>query len=215
MLFRSRGFERVDVVYRRIDDDFLDPDAFRPDSLLGVRGLVAAYRAGRVALANAIGVGVADDKVIYAYVPAIVRYYLGEDAILPNVPTFVCAKDDERRHVLQNLDKMVVKAANESGGYGMLVGPHATASEREEFARRIEADPRNYVAQPTLSLSRVPTLTAEGVQGRHVDLRPYVLFGRDVWVTPGGLTRVALTPGSLVVNSSRGGGSKDTWVLHD
>ncbi len=211
----TRGYERVDVVYRRVDDDFLDPDAFRADSMLGVRGLVAAYRAGKVALANAIGVGVADDKVVYAFVPEIVRYYLGEDAILPNVPTFVCVRPQERKYVLENLDKLVVKAANESGGYGMLVGPHATAAEREEFARLIEADPRNYVAQPTLALSRVPTLTAAGVEGRHVDLRPYVLHGKDIWVMPGGLTRVALRPGSLVVNSSQGGGSKDTWVLRD
>ena len=210
----TRGYERVDVIYRRIDDDFLDPDAFRPDSLLGVRGLVAAYRAGRVALANAIGVGVADDKVIYAYVPAIIRYYLAQDAILPNVPTYVCSDAKQRAHVVANLDTLVVKAANESGGYGMLVGPHASAAEREEFARRVQADPRNYIAQPTLSLSRVPTLTPEGgVAGRHVDLRPYILYGKDVWVMPGGLTRVALKPGSLVVNSSQGGGSKDTWVM--
>ncbi|MEK6606215.1 MAG: circularly permuted type 2 ATP-grasp protein, partial [Myxococcota bacterium] len=210
----TRGYERVDVIYRRIDDDFLDPDAFRPDSLLGVRGLVAAYRAGRVALANAIGVGVADDKVIYAYVPAIIRYYLAQDAILPNVPTYVCSDAKQRAHVVANLDTLVVKAANESGGYGMLVGPHASAAEREEFARRVQADPRNYIAQPTLSLSRVPTLTPEGgFAGRHVDLRPYILYGKDVWVMPGGLTRVALKPGSLVVNSSQGGGSKDTWVM--
>ena len=209
----TRGLRRVDVVYRRIDDDFLDPKAFRSDSLLGVPGLVEAYRAGNVALANAPGNGVADDKVVYAYVPDIIRYYLGEDAILPNVPTYLCWKDTDRKYVLDNLDQLVVKAANEAGGYGMLVGPHSTAMQREQFAARIQANPRNYIAQPTLALSRVPTLVEDHMEGRHVDLRPYILFGKGIHVMAGGLTRVALRKGSLVVNSSQGGGSKDTWVL--
>jgi uncharacterized circularly permuted ATP-grasp superfamily protein len=209
----TKGLQRVDVIYRRIDDDFLDPAAFNPDSLLGVRGLMEVYAAGRVALANAPGTGVADDKVIYAYVPKIIKYYLGEEPVVPNVPTYVCWDDAERKHVLENLDKLVVKAANESGGYGMLVGPHSTAAQRKEFARRITADPRNYIAQPTLSLSRVPTIVDDHFEGRHVDLRPYILYGSDIYVLPGGLTRVALKKGSLVVNSSQGGGSKDTWVL--
>ncbi len=209
----TKGFERVDVIYRRIDDDFLDPEAFREDSLLGVPGLLAAYKAGNVALANAPGNGVADDKVVYAYVPEIIRYYLDEEAIIPNVPTYLCWRDADRQHVLQNLDKLVVKAANEAGGYGMLVGPHSTQEDREEFARRIAANPRNYIAQPTLGLSRVPTICDGRAEGRHVDLRPYVLYGKDIYVLPGGLTRVALKEGSLVVNSSQGGGSKDTWVL--
>jgi uncharacterized circularly permuted ATP-grasp superfamily protein len=209
----TKGLRPVDVIYRRIDDDFLDPKAFREDSLLGVPGLVEVYRAGKVALANAPGNGVADDKVVYAYVPQMIRYYEGEDPILPNVPTYLCWQDQDRRHVLQNLEKLVVKAANEAGGYGMLVGPHSTAAEREDFARRIEAHPRNYIAQPTLALSRVPTLTGDRIEGRHVDLRPYILYGKEINVLPGGLTRVALRKGSLVVNSSQGGGSKDTWVL--
>jgi uncharacterized circularly permuted ATP-grasp superfamily protein len=209
----TRGLQRVDVIYRRVDDDFLDPEAFRPDSLLGVPGLMAAYRAGRVALVNAPGNGIADDKVIYAYVPEMIRYYEGEDPILPNVPTFLCWRDADRRHVLANLEKLVVKAANESGGYGMLVGPHSTAAEREDFAGRILANPRNYIAQPTLALSRVPTIVDDRVEGRHVDLRPFVLCGKEIYVLPGGLTRVAMRKGSLVVNSSQGGGSKDTWVL--
>lgn len=209
----TKGLSRVDVIYRRIDDDFLDPEAFRPDSMLGVPGLMEVYRAGRVALANAPGNGVADDKVVYAYVPDMIRYYLGEDAILPNVPTYHCWRDKDRSHVLQNLEKLVVKSANEAGGYGMLVGPHSTHAQREEFAALIKANPRNYIAQPTLALSRVPTLTDHGIEGRHVDLRPYILYGKDIWVLPGGLTRVALRKGSLVVNSSQGGGSKDTWVL--
>jgi uncharacterized circularly permuted ATP-grasp superfamily protein len=211
----TKGFERVDVIYRRIDDDFIDPQAFRPDSVLGIPGLLQAYRAGRVALANAPGTGVADDKVVYAYVPRIIKYYLAEDPIIPNVPTYLCWEDSDRQHVLGNLDKLVVKAANESGGYGMLVGPHSNALEREEFKRRIEANPRNYIAQPTLALSRVPTLCGDLVEGRHVDLRPYILYGEEIYVLPGGLTRVALRKGSLVVNSSQGGGSKDTWVLTD
>lgn len=209
----TEGLQRVDVIYRRIDDDFIDPEAFRPDSMLGVPGLMRVYRAGRVALANAPGTGIADDKVIYAFVPDMIRYFLGEDPILPNVPTYVCERPDDRAHVLGHLDELVVKAANEAGGYGMLIGPHATEPERREFAQKIEDDPRNYIAQPTLSLSRVPTLIGDHFEGRHVDLRPYILYGEDVWVLPGGLTRVALKKGSLVVNSSQGGGSKDTWVL--
>ncbi len=209
----TSGFQRVDVIYRRIDDDFLDPQTFRPDSLLGVPGLFEAYRCGNVALANAPGTGVADDKVIYAFVEKMIRYYLDQDAIIPNVPTYLCYDPKQRQHVLANLDKLVVKAANESGGYGMLVGPHATEAEREKFRGLIEANPRNYIAQPTLSLSRVPTIVDGGIEGRHVDLRPYILYGKDIYVLPGGLTRVALRKGSLVVNSSQGGGSKDTWVL--
>ena len=209
----TRGLKRVDVIYRRVDDDFLDPLAFRPDSLLGVPGLLEAYRAGHVNLANAPGNGVADDKVVYAYVPAMIRYYEGEDAILPNVPTYLCVKDDDRKYVLEHLESLVVKCANESGGYGMLVGPASTQAEREEFAARIQAQPRSYIAQPTLALSRVPTVVEDHFEGRHVDLRPYVLYGKDIYVLPGGLTRVALRKGSLVVNSSQGGGSKDTWVL--
>ncbi|HSX78392.1 MAG TPA: circularly permuted type 2 ATP-grasp protein [Candidatus Saccharimonadia bacterium] len=209
----TKGLQRVDVIYRRLDDDFLDPLTFRPDSALGIPGLFEVYKAGRVALANAPGTGVADDKVIYAYVPKIIRYYLGEDSILPNVPTYVCWDDTERQHVLANLDKLVVKAANESGGYGMLIGPHATTAERAEFAERIQAAPRNYIAQPTLALSRAPVIVEDHFEGRHVDLRPYILYGQEIYVLPGGLTRVALRKGSLVVNSSQGGGSKDTWVL--
>jgi uncharacterized circularly permuted ATP-grasp superfamily protein len=209
----TKGLRKVDVIYRRIDDNFLDPLAFRPDSVLGVAGLLEAYRAGNVALANAPGNGVADDKVVYAYVPAMIRYYLGEDPILPNVPTYLCWRDQDRKYVLENLAKLVVKAANESGGYGMLVGPQSTAKQREEFAAKIEAHPRNFIAQPTLALSRVPTLIDHRFEGRHVDLRPYILYGKEIHVLPGGLTRVALRKDSLVVNSSQGGGSKDTWVL--
>jgi len=209
----TKGLRKVDVIYRRIDDDFLDPEAFRPDSMLGVPGLVRAFAAGNVALANAPGNGVADDKVVYSYVPDMIKYYSGEDAILPNVPTYLCWREADRQHVLQNLDKLVVKAANEAGGYGMLVGPHSTKAQQDEFAAKIQANPRNFIAQPTLALSRVPTLIQNTLEGRHVDLRPYVLYGNDIRVLPGGLTRVALRKGSLVVNSSQGGGSKDTWVL--
>jgi uncharacterized circularly permuted ATP-grasp superfamily protein len=211
----TQGFERVDVIYRRIDDDFLDPRCFRADSMLGVPGLMEVYRAGNVALVNAPGGGVADDKAVYAYVPKLVKYYLGEDIVLPNVPTYVCAEEKDRGYVLEHLEELVVKAANESGGYGMLIGPHASEAQRAEFAAKIAANPRNYIAQPTLALSRVPTLCGERFEGRHVDLRPYVLYGKDIFVLPGGLTRVALKRGSLVVNSSQGGGSKDTWVLAD
>jgi uncharacterized circularly permuted ATP-grasp superfamily protein len=211
----TKGFERVDVIYRRIDDDFLDPQCFRKDSLLGVPGLMEVYQQGNVALANAPGGGVADDKVVYAYMPRIVKYYLGEEMILPNVPTYVCAEPKELTYVLENLDKVVVKAANESGGYGMLIGPHATVAQRAEFAEKLKENPRNYIAQPTLALSRVPTLVDGHFEGRHVDLRPYILYGKEIFILPGGLTRVALKKGSLVVNSSQGGGSKDTWVMAD
>ncbi|WP_319521798.1 circularly permuted type 2 ATP-grasp protein [uncultured Desulfosarcina sp.] len=212
-MLTTKGLRRVDVLYRRIDDDFIDPEVFRPDSLLGVKGLIEVYKSGRIALANAPGTGIADDKVIYAYVPRIIEYYTGETAILPNVPTYICRDKDDQAYVLEHLDQLVVKAANESGGYGMLVGPHATDAERAAFAEKIKAEPRNYMAQPTISLSRVPTIVGDSIEGRHVDLRPYVIFGEEIYVQPGGLTRVALRKGSLVVNSSQGGGSKDTWVL--
>ena len=211
----TRGLVQVDVIYRRLDDDFLDPLVFRKDSMLGVPGLMDAYLRGNVALANAVGTGVADDKVTYAYVPDMIKYYLDEDAILPNVPTYLCWRDTDRSHVLENLQNLVVKAANESGGYGMLIGNQSTAKEREEFAQLIKSNPREYIAQPIISLSRHPTFCEEGIQGRHVDLRPFILYGEDVEIVPGGLTRVALKKGSLVVNSSQGGGSKDTWVLKD
>ena len=209
----TRGYEQVDVLYRRIDDDFLDPTCFRADSLLGVPGLMDLYRRGRVALVNAPGTGVADDKAVYAYVPKMIRYYLDQEPILPNVPTFLCWHDKDRRHVLEHLAELVVKPANASGGYGMLIGPASTPAERRRFAELIEAEPRNYIAQPTLALSRVPTRVDDRFEGRHVDLRPYILYGGEIYVLPGGLTRVALKQGSLVVNSSQGGGSKDTWVL--
>jgi len=209
----TRGFKRVDVIYRRIDDTFLDPAHFNPDSVLGVQGLFDVYLRGNVALANAPGTGVADDKVIYAYVPKMIKYYLEEGPILPNVPTYMCWDDKEREHVISNISKMVVKAANQSGGYGMLVGPHSTRKEQVAFKEKIRKFPREYIAQPTMALSRIPTIIEDQVKGRHVDLRPYILCGRDVYVLPGGLTRVALREGSLVVNSSQGGGSKDTWVL--
>ncbi len=209
----TRGRRRVDVIYRRVDDDFVDPLTFRSDSVLGVAGLVATYRLGRVSLANAIGTGVADDKAIYAYVPRIIRYYLGEEPIIPNVQTFLPSEPDDLAYILEHLPELVVKAVNESGGYGMLIGPHASKAEHEEFRQRILANPRTYIAQPTLALSRHPCWTEDHFEGRHVDLRPFVLFGREVKVTPGGLTRVALRRGSLVVNSSQGGGGKDTWVL--
>jgi len=211
----TRGFERLDIIYRRIDDDFIDPEVFRPDSLLGIPGITGVYRAGKIALANALGTGIADDKAVYACVPKVIKYYLGEDIILPNVTTYLCWDDKERQYVLQNLDKLVVKAVNESGGYGMLVGPHASEAEREAFREKIQANPRNYIAQPTLDLSIVPAIIENHFEGRHVDLRPYILFGEEIYVLPGGLTRVALRKGSLVVNSSQGGGSKDTWVLQE
>lgn len=211
----TEGFQQVDVIYRRIDDDFMDPEAFRADSMLGVPGLMRAYRQGNVALANAPGTGVADDKVIYAYVPDMIKFYLNETPSIPNVKTYICEREDDRKYVLAHLSELVVKAANEAGGYGMLIGPHSTKEEQDKFAALIQADPRNYIAQPTLSLSRVPTVVGDHFEGRHVDLRPYVLYGESIWVLPGGLTRVALKKGSLVVNSSQGGGSKDTWVLAD
>jgi uncharacterized circularly permuted ATP-grasp superfamily protein len=212
----THGLKRIDVIYRRVDDDFLDPLVFRSDSMLGTAGLVNAYRAGNVSLANSIGTGVADDKVIYSFVPKIIKYYLNEDPILPNVPTYLASNKQELSYILDNLDKLVVKAANESGGYGMLVGPHATRAQREDFAEKLKADPRNYIAQPTIALSRHPAFAADNsFMGCHVDLRPYILYGEKVTIVPGGLTRVALKPGSLVVNSSQGGGSKDTWVLYE
>ena len=207
------GLRRVDVIYRRIDDDFLDPDTFRPDSVLGVRGLMRAWRRRKVGIANAPGAGVADDKVVYTFVPGLIRYYLGEDPIIPNVPSFLCMNDAEREYVIANLYKLVVKPANESGGYGMLIGPHASPLERARCAERVRADPRNYMAQPTLALSTAPTLVGDGWAPRHLDLRPFVLQSTDICVTTGGLTRVALREGSLVVNSSQGGGSKDTWIV--
>jgi len=209
----TTGLRRVDVIYRRIDDDFLDPQAFRADSCLGVPGLIGVYRAGHVALANAPGTGIADDKAVYAYVPQIIKYYLNEEILLPNVPTYLCAEEDQREYVLAHLDELVVKPVNESGGYGIVLGPRVTEEERQACAEKIRQDPRNFVAQPMLSLSRVPSLIGDHFEGRHVDLRPYILYGEDIWVLPGGLTRVALKKGSLVVNSSQGGGSKDTWVM--
>ena len=209
------GVRPVDVIYRRVDDDFVDPLSFRRDSSLGVAGLFNAYRSGQVAICNAPGTGVADDKAVYAYVPAIIRYYLGEDAILPNVETFLCRERAQLDHVLANLDKFVVKAVGASGGYGMLVGPHASINERADFALALKADPANYIAQPTIQLSTAPCLIGGRMEPRHVDLRPFILSGENVVVTPGALTRVALKRGSLVVNSSQGGGSKDTWVLAD
>jgi uncharacterized circularly permuted ATP-grasp superfamily protein len=209
----TAGLVPVDVIYRRIDDDFLDPTVFRPDSLLGVPGLVGAYRAGNVSLANAIGTGVADDKVIYAYVPKIIKYYLDQDPILPNVPTYLASDPSDRKFILENVAKLVVKSANEAGGYGMLIGPAATAEEVAAFRAKVAAEPRNFIAQDPVMLSRCPTWCDGRLEGRHVDLRPYILCGEKTIVTPGGLTRVALRKGSLVVNSSQGGGSKDTWVL--
>jgi len=209
----TAGLTQVHVIYRRIDDDFLDPVVFKKDSLLGVPGLVQACQRGTVALANSIGTGVADDKAVYACVPKMIKYYLDQDPILPNVPTFLGVDEKECSYILANLDKLVVKAVNESGGYGMLMGPHATAAERAAFSERVKANPRNYIAQPVLALSRHPVFVDDHFEGRHIDLRPYVLYGDRVRVVPGGLTRVALKKGSLVVNSSQGGGSKDTWVL--
>ncbi|MEM9825604.1 MAG: circularly permuted type 2 ATP-grasp protein [Planctomycetota bacterium] len=209
------GLTRVDVLYRRIDDTFVDPEIFNPESVLGVPGLMRAFRSGNLTLANAPGTGVADDKVVYAFVPQMIRYYLNQEPILPNVPTYLCHVEDDRKYVLEHMEELVVKAAAESGGYGLIVGPQSTLEQRQEFARRIQANPRGYIAQPTLSLSRVPTLVDDSIEGRHVDLRPYILCSGndDIDVMPGGLTRVALRKGSLIVNSSQGGGSKDTWVI--
>jgi uncharacterized circularly permuted ATP-grasp superfamily protein len=209
------GLARVDVIYRRIDDLYLDPEAFLPDSALGVPGLMRAWIAGNVALANAPGAGVADDKVVYYYVPAIIKYYLDQDPILPNVPTHLCVNKSEMEYVVDNLEKLVVKPANESGGYGMLIGSNSTRKEREEFARLIRKDPRNFIAQPILNLSTVPTVVGGRIEPRHVDLRPFILSSDQTYVTNGGLTRVALRKGSLVVNSSQGGGSKDTWIVEE
>lgn len=212
----TKGLRPVHVIYRRIDDDFLDPTVFRRDSTLGVPGLVNAYRAGNVSLANSIGTGVADDKVMYYFVPRIIKFYLDQEPILPNVPTYLASEESDKAYMLEHLDELVVKAANESGGYGMLMGPQATRAEIDKFRELIQADPRNYIAQPMISLSRHPTWCADSGQfeGRHIDLRPFVLYGEKTTIIPGGLTRVALRKGSLVVNSSQGGGSKDTWVLY-
>lgn len=213
----TRGLVRVDVVYRRIDDLFLDPECFRDDSMIGVPGIMEAHRRGNVTIANAPGTGIADDKAIYAYVPDIVKYYLGEDSIIHNVPTYICADPSQRDHVLKNIHELVVKPTNEAGGYGIVLGPYATKEELEECKNRIKADPRNYIAQPLLQLSTVPTICGSNVEPRHVDLRPFILLGgnqyEDIYVLPGGLTRVALVKDSMIVNSSQGGGSKDTWVL--
>lgn len=209
----TQGLRRVDVIYRRIDDDFIDPIVFRKDSVLGVPGLMNAYRAGNVALANAVGTGVADDKVMYYFVPRMIEYYLGQKPLLPNVPTFLASEEADLKYILNHLPELVVKAANESGGYGMLMGPTATPAQIRLFCERILADPRNYIAQPVVALSRSPTWCDGAMEGRHLDLRPYLIYGDGVRIVPGGLTRVALTRGSLVVNSSQGGGSKDTWVL--
>ena len=212
-MLTTGGLERVDVIYRRVNDDYLDPEMFRKDSLLGVPGVMSVYAKGRVALANAPGTGVADDKAIYAYVEKIIKYYLDQDPILNNVPTYVCAEPEQLAYVLEHLSELVVKATDGAGGYGMLVGPHSSQATCVEFAERVRENPRGYIAQPTLSLSRVPTIISDKIESRHVDLRPFALYGREIWVQPGGLTRVALKKGSLVVNSSQGGGSKDTWVL--
>jgi uncharacterized circularly permuted ATP-grasp superfamily protein len=211
----THGLERVDVIYRRVGDDYLDPQVFRPESLLGIPGVFKVYKEQKVALANAPGTGVADDKAVYAYVEKMVRFYLSEEPILKNVPTYVCSDESDRRYVLEHLEDLVVKATDGAGGYGMLVGPHSTAEERRDFHGRITKNPRGYIAQPTLSLSRVPTIIEDRFEPRHVDLRPFALYGREIFVQPGGLTRVALKRGSLVVNSSQGGGSKDTWVLEE
>ena len=211
----TRGLQRVDVIYRRIDDDFLDPNCFNPDSMLGVAGLMDVWREGRVTLANAPGTGIADDKAVYAYVPDSIRYYLKQDPILNNVETYLCEDQKQRQHVLANLDKFVVKPTNESGGYGILMGPQASDAEREKTAEAIKANPRDWIAQPMLRLSTIPTLIGDELKPRHVDLRPFVLCGKEIYVMPGGLTRVALREGSMIVNSSQGGGSKDTWVLRE
>jgi uncharacterized circularly permuted ATP-grasp superfamily protein len=210
----TKGFERVDCIYRRVDDTFLDPLHFNKDSLLGVPGLFDVYRKGNVTVANAFGTGVADDKVVYAYVPKMIKYYLNEDPIIDNVETFLCREPEAKKYVLENIEKLVVKEASEAGGYGMLIGPKSTKEEQNLFRQKIKDDPNNYIAQPTISLSTSPCITKDTISPRHVDLRPYIIYGKDVYVTPGGLTRVALKEGSLVVNSSQGGGSKDTWVFN-
>ncbi len=212
-MISTKGLEPVHVIYRRVDDDFIDPKVFRKDSMLGTPGLFEAYKKGNVVLVNAPGTGVADDKAVYAYIPKIIKYYLGEEMLLPNVPTYICAEKDDLQYVLENIGQLVVKQTDASGGYGMLIGPKSTKAEQQEFIKKIKNNPRNYIAQPTINLSRVPTLSEDGIEGRHVDLRPYILYGKEVKIIPGGLTRVALKKGSLVVNSSQGGGSKDTWIL--
>jgi uncharacterized circularly permuted ATP-grasp superfamily protein len=210
----TKGLQPVHVIYRRLDDDFLDPTVFRRDSMLGVPGLIHAYRSGNVSLANSVGTGIADDKVMYYFVPRMIKYYLDQDPIIQNVPTYLANEEEDLKYIQENLHKLVVKAANESGGYGMLMGPQASSEEIDEFRRRIIADPRNYIAQPMISLSRHPTHVDGHFEGRHIDLRPFILYGEKISIVPGGLTRVALRKGSLVVNSSQGGGSKDTWVLY-
>ena len=211
----TKGLQPVHVIYRRVDDDFIDPTVFRRDSMLGVPGLVNAYRSGNVSLANSIGTGIADDKVMYYFVPRMIKYYLDQEPLISNVPTYLANEETDKKYILDNLEKLVVKAANESGGYGMLIGPKATKAEIAEFRKKVEAEPRNYIAQPTISLSRHPTHVENGLfEGRHIDLRPYIVYGEKIVIAPGGLTRVALRKGSLVVNSSQGGGSKDTWVLY-
>ncbi len=212
-MITTKGLQKVNVIYRRVDDDFLDPLVFNKDSLLGTPGLFEAYLKGNVVLVNAPGAGVADDKAVYAYIPRLIKYYMGEEVLLPNIKTYICAEEQDFKYVIENIHKLVVKQTDGSGGYGMLIGPHATKKEIEEFTAKVKKNPRNYIAQPMINLSRVPTMTDDTIEGRHVDLRPYVLYGKSVKIIPGALTRVALTKGSLVVNSSQGGGSKDTWVL--
>ena len=211
----TNGLSTVDVIYRRIDDDYLDPNVFRSDSMLGVPGLIDVLSEGRVSIANAPGTGIADDKLIYAHVPAMIRYYLNEDPIIENVRTYLCAREDDRRYVLEHLEELVVKSVSEAGGYGMLIAPQASRSEIADFDAKIRANPRNFIAQPMLQLSTVPSLSEGELYPCHVDLRPYVLRGRNTWISPGGLTRVALKRGSLVVNSSQGGGCKDTWIVDE
>lgn len=209
----TKGLKKIDVIYRRVDDDFIDPLIFNKDSLLGTPGLFSAYKKGNVVLVNAPGTGVADDKAVYAYIPRIIKYYMGEEALLPNVQTYICAEEEDLKYVTAHIDQLVIKQTDASGGYGMLIGPKSTKEEQKEFIKKIKANPRNYIAQPMINLSRVPTLTDDAIEGRHVDLRPYILYGKEIKIVPGALTRVALKKGSIVVNSSQGGGSKDTWVL--
>jgi uncharacterized circularly permuted ATP-grasp superfamily protein len=212
-MITTKGLQRIDVIYRRVDDDYIDPMVFKKESMLGTPGLFNAYRKRNVVLVNAPGTGVADDKAVYAYIPRIIKYYLGEEIILPNVQTYICAEKDDFKYVIENVHNLVIKQTDASGGYGMLIGPNSTTREHKEFVDKIKTNPRNYIAQPVINLSRVPTLTEGSIEGRHVDLRPYVLYGKEIKIIPGALTRVALKKGSLVVNSSQGGGSKDTWVL--
>lgn len=213
-MITTNGLKRVDVIYRRVDDEFIDPEVFNKNSLLGTPGLFTAYLKGNVTLVNAPGTGVVDDKAVYAYIPRIIKYYLGEDMILPNVKTYICDEESDRKYVIENIHNLVVKQTDASGGYGMLIGPKSTKKEQQEFITKIKNKPRNYIAQPMINLSRVPTITNDTIEGRHVDLRPYALYGEDIKIIPGALTRVALKKGSIVVNSSQGGGSKDTWVLN-